>query len=509
MIPSSRQALHEARAPRPRGRRRRGSRARRRSGALRRRRPRPRSRGRCRRSRTTARRRRPRPRGGSARARRRAAPPSSASPRPGPALIWSGRASPVAASAASNCSGEWVERPTRAPGPASARASATGMSSWPTWTPSAPHASTSSGWSFKKKSAPCASAARRNGSASAIELLGAARRLLAELDQVGAAAKRRVEERRRDRRRRAGPRRRSRGARLKASLREASASGVMALSIAGTIELRREPHPRAERAAKAADRMNLNRVMPAQGKESGLAGDPASTNSRAPRRGGRRRRRDRPRRARGERRSAGLRVRVLERAEPGSGASGVAAGMLAPVGEATWGEEALLDAALASHAMWPEFAAELAEAGEAESSLLRNGALHVALDADEAAELRRRFDLMRSLGLEAEWLTGRECRELEPGLGPSAYAGRPCAARGRRRSGRGRRGASARVRGGGRRDRQRRRGHRRRLGRRRDPGRRDRRRRRAPARTRRCSPRARGPARWPGCPTRRCRRCAP
>ena len=138
---------------------------------------------------------------------------------------------------------------------------------------------------------------------------------------------------------------------------------------------------------------------------------------------------------------AGLRVRVIERAEPGSGASGVAAGMLAPVGEATWGEEALLDAALASHAMWPEFVAELAEAGGDESSLIRNGALHVALDADEAAELRRRFDLMRSLGLEAEWLTGRECRELEPGLGPSAYAGNIRAARGRGRSRRDHRGA--------------------------------------------------------------------
>ena len=122
---------------------------------------------------------------------------------------------------------------------------------------------------------------------------------------------------------------------------------------------------------------------------------------------------------------AGLRVRVLERSEPGSGASGVAAGMLAPVGEATWGEEALLDAALASHAMWPEFAAELSQAGavETETSLLRAGALHVALDADEAAELGRRFELMRSLGLSAEWLTGRQCRELEPGLGPSTYAG--------------------------------------------------------------------------------------
>ena len=120
---------------------------------------------------------------------------------------------------------------------------------------------------------------------------------------------------------------------------------------------------------------------------------------------------------------SGLRVRVLERDEPGSGASGVAAGMLAPVGEATWGEEALLGAALASHAMWPRFAEELAEVGEAQTSLLRNGALHVALDADEAGELRRRFELMRSLELDAEWLTGRECRALEPGLGPSVFAG--------------------------------------------------------------------------------------
>jgi glycine oxidase len=120
---------------------------------------------------------------------------------------------------------------------------------------------------------------------------------------------------------------------------------------------------------------------------------------------------------------ADMSVRVIERSEPGSGASGVAAGMLAPVGEATWGEEAMLDAALASHGMWADFAGELAEAGQAETSLLRNGALHVALDADEAGELRRRFDLMSSLGLEAEWLTGRECRLLEPGLGPSVFAG--------------------------------------------------------------------------------------
>jgi glycine oxidase len=119
----------------------------------------------------------------------------------------------------------------------------------------------------------------------------------------------------------------------------------------------------------------------------------------------------------------GLRVRVLESDRPGAGASGVAAGMLAPVGEATWGEEELLKLALKSHALWPRFAAELAETAGADAGFLPLGALHVALDRDEASELRRRFELMRSLDLEASWLRPHDARELEPGISPSVAAG--------------------------------------------------------------------------------------
>jgi glycine oxidase len=119
----------------------------------------------------------------------------------------------------------------------------------------------------------------------------------------------------------------------------------------------------------------------------------------------------------------GLRVRVLERDTPGAGASGVAAGMLAPVGEATWGEERLLDAALASHAIWPEFAAELADASGRDPDFIERGALHVALDRDEAVDLRRRHELMTSLGLDAGWLAAGECRDLEPGLHPGVLGG--------------------------------------------------------------------------------------
>jgi glycine oxidase len=119
----------------------------------------------------------------------------------------------------------------------------------------------------------------------------------------------------------------------------------------------------------------------------------------------------------------GLRVRVLERDEPGAGATHVAAGMLAPVGEANWGEDAIVRMSTASAAQWPRFAEELRLDSGMESGYEPRGALHVALDRDEAEELRRRFDLMSSLDLGVEWLRPSECRELEPGLSPSCTAG--------------------------------------------------------------------------------------
>ena len=119
----------------------------------------------------------------------------------------------------------------------------------------------------------------------------------------------------------------------------------------------------------------------------------------------------------------GLDVVVVERDRPGAGASNVAAGMLAPVGEATWGEDRLLDLALASHRLWPEFASELAAAAGSDVGYLTPGSVHVALDRDEHAELRRRFELMRSLELDAAWFGPSECRRLEPGLAPVVTGG--------------------------------------------------------------------------------------
>ena len=124
----------------------------------------------------------------------------------------------------------------------------------------------------------------------------------------------------------------------------------------------------------------------------------------------------------------GARVCVLERAEPPAGATNVAAGMLAPLGELTFGERDLLEMTLASAVLWDDFAAAVESAavesaGGETTGYERCGALHVALDRDEAGELRRRHDLQRELGLGAEWLTPRQCRELEPGLVPTFAGG--------------------------------------------------------------------------------------
>ncbi len=105
---------------------------------------------------------------------------------------------------------------------------------------------------------------------------------------------------------------------------------------------------------------------------------------------------------------------MLERDAPGAGASSVAAGMLAPVTEAEFGETRLIELNLAAAAAWPAFADELG------LPYRRCGALAVALDRDEVEELSRLQELRRELGLESEWLTSSRCRELEPGLGSCA-----------------------------------------------------------------------------------------
>jgi glycine oxidase len=92
--------------------------------------------------------------------------------------------------------------------------------------------------------------------------------------------------------------------------------------------------------------------------------------------------------------------------------------MLAPVTEADFGEEELLRLNLESAAMWPAFAGELEEATGIDVGFEQRGALAVAVDRDDAEELRRVHELQRSLGLDSTWLAPSTARAAEPGLAP-------------------------------------------------------------------------------------------
>jgi glycine oxidase len=96
----------------------------------------------------------------------------------------------------------------------------------------------------------------------------------------------------------------------------------------------------------------------------------------------------------------GLRVCVLERASAGCGATGAAAGVLAPDPE-TPGFTSL---ALRSSELWPAFAAELRDLTAIEPGYTRCGSLVLS------------FDGVRDGSVGGEWLEADECRALEPGI---------------------------------------------------------------------------------------------
>ncbi len=104
---------------------------------------------------------------------------------------------------------------------------------------------------------------------------------------------------------------------------------------------------------------------------------------------------------------AGLSVAVVD-PEPGSGASHYAAGMIAPISEAEFGEDAVVDVSRTSAARYPAFVADV-EADSGQTAGYRKcGTLHVAVDADEHAALERGYRHRRSIGLPVHRLSAAE-----------------------------------------------------------------------------------------------------
>jgi glycine oxidase len=109
--------------------------------------------------------------------------------------------------------------------------------------------------------------------------------------------------------------------------------------------------------------------------------------------------------------------------DPGGGATGVAAGMLAATGEARFGEEPLHRLLLAAAHRWPEFAARLASASNIDLSYRRDGTVLVAGTDDDLRAVTRLVDFHRRCGLPVQPLTAAEVREREPLLSPRVRGG--------------------------------------------------------------------------------------
>lgn len=118
---------------------------------------------------------------------------------------------------------------------------------------------------------------------------------------------------------------------------------------------------------------------------------------------------------------AGLSVTVLD-PNAGSGATRAAAGMLAPVSEAEFGEDALARLNVASAALWPAFARELGTAAGSDLGYAASGTLSVAYDAADARRGRDLLGLQRRWGLDAEEVTVADARVRLPLLGPHVSA---------------------------------------------------------------------------------------
>jgi glycine oxidase len=105
---------------------------------------------------------------------------------------------------------------------------------------------------------------------------------------------------------------------------------------------------------------------------------------------------------------------VVHDPDPGSGASRVAAGMIAPVTESHYGEEALGPFMAASADAWPGFARELEAATGLTIGFRNVPTIVVGVEDGDRAEIVRQAELYRFTARNVETLTARAARKVEP-----------------------------------------------------------------------------------------------
>lgn len=111
----------------------------------------------------------------------------------------------------------------------------------------------------------------------------------------------------------------------------------------------------------------------------------------------------------------GATVTVLESGQVGGQASGAAAGMLAPLAEAS-AQNDFVRLGIESLYRYPEFASELHSETFIDIELIGPGMIRVAFDADEAETLQHTLAWQQSLSLRLALLNSKEIHWLEPAI---------------------------------------------------------------------------------------------
>jgi glycine oxidase len=122
----------------------------------------------------------------------------------------------------------------------------------------------------------------------------------------------------------------------------------------------------------------------------------------------------------------GARVTIFDVRPPGRGASWAAAGMLAPAFEAAAEpgvHPQLFELCLASAALWPEFAGELAARSGVDVGFDRTPSLAAALDGGEAERLSRIAAVLSASGVAHTALAAADILRLEPAINPVVLGG--------------------------------------------------------------------------------------
>ena len=123
---------------------------------------------------------------------------------------------------------------------------------------------------------------------------------------------------------------------------------------------------------------------------------------------------------------SGASVTIYDSGEAGRAASWAAAGMLAPLAEAHTEEPELLKLGCESLVLYPQWVSELESEAEMSVGFRDEGTHIVGLESDDTHQLKHLYQAQRQLGLDVNWLSGGEVREIESALSPRVSAAIQC-----------------------------------------------------------------------------------